>query len=155
MTAVVALMSIFCRKRCNLQKTMSRDKKLSRQKAESTDVTEENSHGLRNLSPKTRKGRLLKKLAPKLKKLELNGTNLKLKSKKTHSDCIKKPDPSVSSGLKVKNKTIRVLLDSGSSGDLSFMKKRVQYTHFHCRAGCPSVVGHFQQHLCHRQGGGH
>ncbi len=33
------------------------------------------------------------------------------------------PDPSVSSGLKVKNKTIRVLLDSGSSGDLLFMKK--------------------------------
>ncbi len=34
------------------------------------------------------------------------------------------PDPSVSSGLKVKNKTIlRVLLDSGSSADLLFMKK--------------------------------
>jgi hypothetical protein len=33
------------------------------------------------------------------------------------------PDPSASSGLYVKNKTIRVLLDSGSSGDLLFMKK--------------------------------
>ena len=33
------------------------------------------------------------------------------------------PDPGVSSGLFVKNKTIRVLLDSGSSGDLLFMKK--------------------------------
>jgi hypothetical protein len=33
------------------------------------------------------------------------------------------PDPSVSSGLYVINKTIRVLLDSGSSGDLLFMKK--------------------------------
>ncbi len=33
------------------------------------------------------------------------------------------PDPSVSSGLKVKNKTIRVLLDSGSNGDLLFIKK--------------------------------
>jgi hypothetical protein len=33
------------------------------------------------------------------------------------------PDPSVSSGPYVKNKTIRVLLDSGSSGDLLFMKK--------------------------------
>jgi hypothetical protein len=32
------------------------------------------------------------------------------------------PDPSVSSGL-FKNKTIRVLLDSGSSGDLLFMNK--------------------------------
>ncbi len=35
----------------------------------------------------------------------------------------KKPDPSTGSGLYVKNKTIRVLLDSGSSGDLLFMKK--------------------------------
>ncbi len=33
------------------------------------------------------------------------------------------PDPSTSSGLYVRNKTIRVLLDSGSSGDLLFMKK--------------------------------
>jgi hypothetical protein len=33
------------------------------------------------------------------------------------------PDPSISSGLKVENKTTRVLLDSGSSGDLLFMKK--------------------------------
>ncbi len=33
------------------------------------------------------------------------------------------PDPSVSSGLKVETKKIRVLLDSGSSGDLLFMKK--------------------------------
>jgi hypothetical protein len=33
------------------------------------------------------------------------------------------PDPNICSGLKVKNKTIRVLLDSGSSGDLLFMKK--------------------------------
>ncbi len=33
------------------------------------------------------------------------------------------PDPSISSGLYVKNQTIRVLLNSGSSGDLLFMKK--------------------------------
>jgi hypothetical protein len=25
--------------------------------------------------------------------------------------------------------------------------------HFCCKAGCPSVVGHFQRHLHHRQGG--
>jgi hypothetical protein len=62
-------------------------------------------------------------ISAKLKKLELNSTNLKLKSKKTHSDCAKKPDPSVCYGLTVKNKTIRDLLDSGSSGDLLFMKK--------------------------------
>jgi hypothetical protein len=58
-----------------------------------------------------------------LNKLELNSTNLMLKSKIPHPDCAKKPDPSVSYGLKVKNKTIRVLFDSGSSGDLFFMKK--------------------------------
>jgi hypothetical protein len=46
-----------------------------------------------------------------------------LNSKKTRSDCAKMPDPSISSGLYVKSKTIRVLLDSGSSGDLLFMKK--------------------------------
>jgi hypothetical protein len=64
-----------------------------------------------------------KKLASKSKKLELNCTNLELNSKKTRSDCAKMPDPSFISGLYVKNKTIRVLLDSGSSGDLLFMKK--------------------------------
>ncbi len=76
-----------------------------------------------SISQKMRKGRLPKKLASKSKKLKLNSTNLKLKSKKTRSDCTKKPDPCISSGLKVKNKTIRVLLDSGSCGDLLFMKK--------------------------------
>jgi hypothetical protein len=69
------------------------------------------------------KGRIPKKLAPKSKKLELNCTNLMLNSKNTCSDHAKTPDPSISSGLYVKNKTIRVLLDSGSSGDLLFMKK--------------------------------
>ncbi len=46
-----------------------------------------------------------------------------LKSKNTRSDCTVEPDLSNSSGLYVKNKTIRVLLDSGSSGDLLFLKK--------------------------------
>jgi hypothetical protein len=46
-----------------------------------------------------------------------------LNSKNIRSDCTKTPDPSVSSGLYVKKKTIRVLLNSGSSGDLLFMKK--------------------------------
>jgi hypothetical protein len=70
-----------------------------------------------------RKCQSQKKLVPKLKKLELNSTNLKLKSSKTCLDCTQTPDSSVSPGLKVKNKTIRVLLDSGSSGDFLFMKK--------------------------------
>ncbi len=55
--------------------------------------------------------------------MELNHTNLELNSKNTRSDCAKTPDPSISSGLYVTNKTTRVLLDSGSSGDLLFMKK--------------------------------
>ncbi len=75
---------------------------------------------MRSLSQKLRKGWIPKKLVPKLKKLELNCTNLELNSKKTRSDHAKMPDPSVSSGLKVKNKTIRVLIDSGSSDDLLF-----------------------------------
>ncbi len=79
--------------------------------------------GSRSPSQKLRHGWKPKKLAPKSKKLELNCTNSKLNSKKTRSDCAKTPDPSTSSGLYVKNKTIRVLLDSGSSGDLLFMKK--------------------------------
>ncbi len=70
-----------------------------------------------------RKGRIPKKLASKLKELELNCTNLMLSSKKTRSDCAKMPDQNASSVLYVKNKTIRVLLDSGSSGGLLFMKK--------------------------------
>jgi hypothetical protein len=81
------------------------------------------SCGPRNLSQKLIKGLIPKKLASKLKKLELYCTNLELNSKKELSDRAKMPDSSVSSGLKVKNKTIRVLLDSGSSGDLLFMKK--------------------------------
>jgi hypothetical protein len=82
-----------------------------------------NTRGLRSLPQKLRKCQIPKKIASKSKKLELNCTNVMLNSKKTCSDCAKKPDPSVSSGLYVKNKTIRVLFDSGSSGDLFFMKK--------------------------------
>ncbi len=84
---------------------------------------EENTRKLRSSSQKSRQGQIPKKLASKSKKLELNCTTLKLNSEKTHSDCTKTPDPSVSSRLYVKNKTIRVLLDSGSNGGLLFIKK--------------------------------
>jgi hypothetical protein len=106
-----------------LRSTNVGNEKASCQKAERADFPEEHTHGSRSLSQKLREGRILKKLASKSKKLELNCTYFKLNSKKTCSDCAKTPDPSVSSGLYVKNKTIRVLLDSGSSGDLLFMKK--------------------------------
>jgi hypothetical protein len=55
-TAVVVMMSIFCKKICNLQSTNSGDEKLSCQKTESSNFPEEKSCGPRNLSPKTRKG---------------------------------------------------------------------------------------------------
>jgi hypothetical protein len=122
-TAVVAIMSIFKKKRCKLQSANLGNERPPHQKAERANFPEENTHDSRSPSQKSRKGRIPKKLASKSKKLELNCTNLKLNSKNTHSDCAKTSDPSISSELYVKNKTIRVLLDSGSSGDLLFMKK--------------------------------
>ncbi len=123
LSVVVAVMSIFSEKRCKLQSANCGNEKLSCQKAERANFPEENFRRLRNRSQKSRKGRIPKKLASKLKKLELNHTNLELQSKKTRSDCAKTPAPSVSLGLKVKNKIIRIRLDSGSSGDLLFIKK--------------------------------
>ncbi len=122
-TVVVMVMSIFKKKRCNLRSADLRNERLFHQKAERADFPEENTRGSRSLSQKSRKSRIPKKLVSKSKKLELNCTNLMLNSKNTCSDCAKTPDPSVSSGLYVKKNTIRVLLDSGSSGDLFFMKK--------------------------------
>ncbi len=122
-TAVVVVMSILKRKRCELRSASLGNERLSCQKAERADFSQENTRGLRIPSQKSRKGRIPMKLAPKSKKLELNSTNLMLNSKNTRSDCAVEPDLGNSSGLYVKNKTVRVLLDSGSSGDLLFMKK--------------------------------
>jgi hypothetical protein len=122
-TAVVTVMSIFSEKRCKLRSANLGNGKPSRQKAERANFPEENTRRSKSPSQKSRKGQIPKKLASKSKKLELNCTNLEINCKKTCSDCAKTPDPSVSSGLLVKNTTIRVLLDSGSSGDLLFMKK--------------------------------
>jgi hypothetical protein len=101
-TVVVAVMSIF-RKRCKLRSTNLGNKKPSCQKVERANFLEENTHGSRSPFQKLRKGRIPKKIASKLQKLELNCTNLMLNSKKTCSDCTKKPDPSIGSGLYVKN----------------------------------------------------
>ncbi len=98
-TAVVAVISIFEKKRCELRSANLGNERPSCQKAERADFSEENTRGLRSLSKKSRKGWIPKKLASKLKKLELNCTNLMLNSKKTCSDLAKMPDPSVSSGL--------------------------------------------------------
>ncbi len=101
-TAVVAVMSIFTKKRCKLRSANLGNETPSHQKAERANFLEENSCGPRSPSQKSRKGRILKKLAPKSKKLELNCTNLMLNSKNTRSDSAKTPDPSVSAGLYVK-----------------------------------------------------
>ncbi len=101
-TAVVVAMNIFSQKRCKLQDANRGNEKPSQPKAESANFLEENCRRPRNLSQKLRNDRIPKKVASKSKKLELNRTNLELNSKKTRSDHAKTPDPSVSSGLKVK-----------------------------------------------------
>jgi hypothetical protein len=62
-TAVVAVMSIFKKKRCKLRSTNLGNEKPSRQKAERATFLEENTRRLRTLSQKLRKGRIPKKLA--------------------------------------------------------------------------------------------
>jgi hypothetical protein len=96
-TVVVAVMSIFKKKRCELQSTNLGNERPSCKKAERADFLEENTRGLRSLPQKSRKGWIPKKLAPKSKKLKLNCTNLMPNSKNASSDCAKMPDPSVSS----------------------------------------------------------
>jgi hypothetical protein len=81
-TAVVAVMSIFKKKICKLQSANLGNKRPSHQKAERADFPEKNTRGSRNLSQKSRKGWIPKKLASKSKKLELNCTNLMLNCKK-------------------------------------------------------------------------
>ena len=61
--------------------------------------------------------------APNSKKLALNKSNLKQEHAKLCTNRPARHDKGASRKLIVKNKTIRVLLDSGLSGDLLFMKK--------------------------------
>jgi hypothetical protein len=108
--AVVAVMSIFSRKRCKLQSAHLGNEKSSQQKVERANFPEENTCGSRSPSQKSRKGQIPKKLASKSKKLELKCTSLKLNSNKSRSDRAKTPDPSVSSGLREKQ-NIYVLMN--------------------------------------------
>ncbi len=66
-TSVVAVMSIFSKKKCKLRSANLGNERLSHQKAERANIPEENTHRLRSLSQKLRKGQILKKLASKLK----------------------------------------------------------------------------------------
>ncbi len=82
-TAVVAVMSIFKRKRCELQSASLGNERPSCQKVEKSGFLQEYTRGSRNLSQKLRKGWIPKKLASRSKKLELNCSNLKLNNKNT------------------------------------------------------------------------
>jgi hypothetical protein len=93
-TVAVAVMSIFKKKRCKLRSANLGNERPSCQKTERANFPEENTHGSRSLSQKSRKSWIPKKLVSKSKKLELNCTNLMLNSKNTCSDCTKTPDPS-------------------------------------------------------------
>lgn len=62
-------------------------------------------------------------LGVNLKELVLDQTNSELNKAKSRTNRTIKYDKSASKGLIAINKTIRVLLDSGSSGDLLFLKK--------------------------------
>jgi hypothetical protein len=79
-------MSIFKKKRCELRSANLGNERPSCQKMERANFLHLNTCGLRSLSQKLRKGWIPKKLAPKMKKLELNCTNLMLNSKNTCSD---------------------------------------------------------------------
>ena len=58
-----------------------------------------------------------------LKELVLDQTNSELSKAKSFTNRTIKYDKSTSNGLVAKNKAIRVLLDSGSSGDHLFLKR--------------------------------
>jgi hypothetical protein len=54
-SAVVAVMSFFCKKRCNLRSTYPGNEKLSRQKGKSTDFPEEKFPRTKKLFSKNKK----------------------------------------------------------------------------------------------------
>ncbi len=81
-TAVVRVISIFCKRSVSCGVLFWETRSFLAKKAESVKFLEGNFHGPRDLSLKMRKGRLPKKLAPKSKILELNSTNLERTAKK-------------------------------------------------------------------------
>ncbi len=88
MTAVVAVMHIFCETKLNSPDAKA---KTSAKKA---------------------------KLGPKSKKISQNWHE-------THLEEVKQPPNNASKRLLVKKKTIRVLLDTGLSGDFFFIEKKI------------------------------
>jgi hypothetical protein len=82
-TAVVTVMSIFKRKRCELQSASLGKRGFLTKRQKEPNFLQENTRRSQNLSRKSRKGWIQKKLVSKSKKLELNCTNLMLNSKNT------------------------------------------------------------------------
>jgi hypothetical protein len=67
-TAVVAVTSIFSRRRCKLRSANLGNEKPSCQKAEKANILEKNSSGSKSPSQKSREGQIPKKLVSKSKK---------------------------------------------------------------------------------------
>jgi hypothetical protein len=57
---------------------------------------------------------------------KIRGSKLGLNRPKTHLEEVQWPPKEAIKGLLVNRKTIRVLLDTGLSGDLFFLEKRIQ-----------------------------
>ena len=124
-TAVVAVIYLFRDNLCNSRSTkrepLARDRQKSASKSEKSK----------------RLARIHQKVALRDDLEKGRGKASQIGTSESHDD--------VSTGLKVKTKTIRVLLDTGSSGDLLFMQKgKIDIP---CEEGCPTVVEHFQWHL--------
>jgi hypothetical protein len=87
-------------------------------------MTVSTSQNLKNSQFKTKTGQFKTKTANKSAVLTETRSKSKQKIARSRQNRAGKYDKGDSYQLIVKNKTIRVLLDSGSSGDLLFMKKR-------------------------------
>jgi hypothetical protein len=82
----------------------------------------------------------------------LNSKKKDLNQSNRHLNGLSEPVSNVSKRLIVKQKTIRVLLDTGSSGDLLFIKKGSK-KYILNKEGCSTIVGHFQWHLSNKKVG--
>ncbi len=85
----------------------------------------------------------------------LNLKKKNLNRSKKHLKGFHKPFNNASKRLLVKQKTIRVLLDTGSSGDLLFIRKGSQKYIPTMKRAVPqsTVMGHFKRHLSNKKGG--
>ncbi len=76
-----------------------------------------------------------------------------LNSAKSHQTGLDEPAKDASEGLIVKKKTIRVLLDTESIGDLLFIRKGSQKHMPYTKRAAPQSCGHFQWPFSNQKGG--